>query len=418
MENLKEIGMNIIKLTIESSTGTNKRLFDVLRLSNNVQVLNISGVEIQQPRYENIEQINFSSLKSLELEGNDEHSSIEGGFLQGAFNKVDSLEHLIINCLRISDWDHFQPLVSRQTNLHSLELSYTRINKFAWKELIALEKLVLKSVTFSQREAFESFTTFIKTPENVSELELNIMNDQQENDYSEILTHLLNLAKLTKLTLYCYDIGSLISGLQVRNPTVKSLTTNQPSVDQFFPNLQQLHIENFLSEMNENVTGRICQNSLTEIVIDEIAFQNLQFFKCPSVKKFSVSRICYYQEVSTALETFAQNNPEIEDLELFKDMYNSSKLPTQHVAQLLNNLPKLRIFKLTSVSFVNSLEVARFIGENIGCLENVELAFVETEDCKVKDYSNRMVLFRTTIRSSNHEYRKVITVEKNQSRLQ
>jgi hypothetical protein len=151
-------------------------------------------------------------------------------------------------------------------------------------------------VTFPQREAFESFTRFIKTLENVSELELDIQNEQRnnQNNYSEILMHLLNVEVLTKLTLNCENIENAVSGLHIQNPTVESLTTNQPSFHRFFSNLQKLHIKSTLFEMNENITRiMICQNSLTEIQIDAISSQTLLLFKCPCLKKFSASRICY-----------------------------------------------------------------------------------------------------------------------------
>ncbi len=110
-----------------------------------------------------------------------------------------------------NNWKFYEPIVFRQTNLHSLILDQLAINDFEWKELNSLEKLTLTSVTFKQKEAFESFTEFIKTLEKVSELEFDIGDDQRDNknNYSEILKHLLSLKTLTKLELLCEDIGSL-----------------------------------------------------------------------------------------------------------------------------------------------------------------------------------------------------------------
>jgi hypothetical protein len=408
MENMHVFGPKIMKLTMEHCTGYANRVLEVLRLAKNVQEMTIYFLDIYKPKSKKVEQLDLPNLKTLKLVTIDHFVAIEN-----AFNQVNSLEHFKLHKSRFSKWESYRPLLFRQSNLRSLELIEVKIDGFAWKELNLLEKLTLQSVTFPQKEAFESFTEFMKTLEKVSELEFDIGDDQRENknNYSEILKHLLNLKSLSKLTLFCENIGSLISGLKIHNPAVKSLATNQPAVLRFFPNLQQLRIKNTTVEMNENFTGMF---SLTEIQVDAIFFQTLLLFKFPCLKKFSALTISNYQEDSTVLETFAQNNPEIEELELFgnsaRGWMNRPNLGNQHVAQLIKNLPKLRRFQMPNVNFVDSLEVARFIGENLGNLEYLGLSLMETKDGEVTNYfKEKLPHYRVAVK---YDSGRLITIEK------
>jgi hypothetical protein len=146
IDNLEVIGSKIIKLEIDYSGGYKKRFFDVLRLTNNVQELSISYLRIHQPRSKQIEQLNFPHLKSMELININDYE-----FVQDGFNKLNSLEHLKLQCWRDWNWEVYQPLVFRQTNLRSLELSYMGTNKFEWKELTSLGKLTLMSDFSTER---------------------------------------------------------------------------------------------------------------------------------------------------------------------------------------------------------------------------------------------------------------------------
>jgi hypothetical protein len=139
MENLDVIGSKVIKLTIYSSECLKNRFLDMLRLTNNVQDLNLLHVRIYQPIFnKNHEQLNLSHLKTLSL-------SYIGNFqlIQEAFNKVDSLHHLQLLDIGVWNWKFYHE---------------ARIDSFEWKELNSLEKLTLKRVTFPQIEAFNSFT--------------------------------------------------------------------------------------------------------------------------------------------------------------------------------------------------------------------------------------------------------------------
>jgi hypothetical protein len=417
-------GSKIITLNVQFSAGFENRLLEVLRLANNVQELSLCDLRIySQPKgRKNQEPLNFPHLKSLDLVEIDNFEMI-----QDAFAQVNTLRYLQVQDIcrwRDSDksWESYQPIVFRQTNLRTLELSFLRIKNFEWKEINSLKKLSLDRVLFSNKEAFESFTKFVKTLKNISELELDITEDQSENpsnNYSEILMHLLKLKTLLDLTLFCEDIGNLITGLQIRNPSVTTLATNQLSAVHCFPNLQKLHVERSYGK-NENFTGMICLNALTEIEIDDISFEKLTMIKCPRLKKFSAENIRDYEENSLVFETFAQNNPEIEELELFKDSaededfewYYIPDIDAKDVAHLIKNLPKLRIFKMSSVYCLDSMEVAKVIVENFGKLEDLELKFLESEGYEAYNYIKKNLPHCKTSIKNDDIFSIIISVKK------
>jgi hypothetical protein len=129
MENLETIGSKIIKLTIYNSKCDKNLLFDVLRLANCMQELIISYVWFNYQANKNSQdQIDFPLLKTLKL---DNITNLK--FIQEAFSKVDSLEHLQFKAAW--NWNIYQSIVFRQTNLRSLELGEGKIDSFEWKEL-------------------------------------------------------------------------------------------------------------------------------------------------------------------------------------------------------------------------------------------------------------------------------------------
>jgi hypothetical protein len=154
---------------------------------------------------------------------------------------------------------------------------------------------------------------------------------------------------------------------------------------------------------NGELTGQICLSSLTEIKIDVINFQNLLLIKCPRLKRFAALKIDDYRQNSTVFESFAQNNPEIEELELFSCTHiffldRRPVIDVNDVAKFFTNFPKLRIFKLPRAKFVNTLEIARFIGENFGKLEHFEMALREIEEDEVTNYfKQKLPHYRTEV---------------------
>ncbi len=208
----------------------------------------------------------------------------------------------------------------------------------------------------------------------------------------------------------------------MHNPAVKSCITNQLSIIGFFPNIQRFYMEKWVSNpiswSDENATIAISMNFLTELKIGLISYHNFLLIKCPRLKKLSVNRILHFQRIPSDFETFAQNNPVIEDLELFPRFYSTADwnqrlaIDTNHVAFLIQNLPKLRVFKMESVVFLNVLQVVKLIGENFDRLEYVGLSVeplkfdevfnyfkMELPNLKVQDLGDYIVVKKITRRA-------------------
>jgi hypothetical protein len=112
------------------------------------------------------------------------------------------------------------------------------------------------------------------------------------------------------------------------------------------------------------------------------------------LKRFAALKIDDYQRDSTVFESFAQNNPEIEELELLGDYEEPNfnwilvvpVIDANDLVQLIKNLPKLRILKMLPVIFVNTLEIVQLIGENFGKLEHFEMALLRLDVDEVIEY--------------------------------
>jgi hypothetical protein len=390
MKILEIIGSRVIELTIKDSTGRKVWFLDMLRLTKNVQKISISGVRIDfQPNGEHQKQHNFPHLKSLEL-----INIANFGAIQEAFDQVDFLQYLRLQSMktRANRLESYLPLLFRQKKLNHLELVGVKVQDFEWEKINSPKKLGLKDLTFLQKEAFESFMKFIKTLDNVRELELYYMYDRPEkkNYYREILTHFLNLRTLNKLKHYD-RIEGVISGLQICNLAVTAFNTDENRILRFFPNLQMLHVKDISD--SDDFTGMAWIKSLTEIEIDGMDFQKLDMIKCPRLRKFLVKKIWSYQRDSTVFQMFTQNNPAIEDLELCRSSLpkiterdNRQVIVAKDVAHLITNLPKLSIFKMSGAKNSNTMEFARLVGENIKKLTHLELAVREYEESEVTEY--------------------------------
>jgi hypothetical protein len=203
---------------------------DLLQLANNVNELTINNVTIRQLtarlKYKEIDpkQCKFPELRTLKLVG-----ILWLEIIRDAFNSVDSLRHLQLVGVDREEWPIYQQILLKQSDLRTLELDQVEIDKFEWDEW-NLRKLSLKKVKFPRKEAFQDFVAFIRSLDGVTELELDIVEDglKNRNNYSEILTHLLNLPSLVKLNWISPDV----SGLQIQNlhspPGVRQLRSDFP----------------------------------------------------------------------------------------------------------------------------------------------------------------------------------------------
>jgi hypothetical protein len=96
-----------------------------------------------------------------------------------------------------------------------------------------IKKLAFQSLSLDSRP-FEKFSDFMKIQDSVTDLEFGICEeDVKTNDYTGILSHLLSLKTLKKVTISCeYEtiIFTVLSKIQVSNPGIETLVIkNHPS---------------------------------------------------------------------------------------------------------------------------------------------------------------------------------------------
>jgi hypothetical protein len=381
-ENLETIGANVIKLEIEFSYGYKDPLQYVLQLTDNVKELIIDRVTIypnQKHSSTNIkvdlQKCKFPNLRRLDLISIQDFEMIEE-----VFHPVDSLHHLKLVNIQAEEWGVYQQLLARQTNLLTLELDRVAIDSFEYKEW-NIEKLSLKNIEFTTKEALESFDRFIKTLTNVKDLELDFVAVEKanQNNYRELLVHLLNLKTLSKLKLSFREADSFISTLPIRNPSVTMCVidreiTNYYNVYRWFPNIQSLCFAGWPNG-NGSFSALSSLKSLKELEFDGLHQQILPLIKCPTLKKFSVETTDYVYRLDPSIyKTFVENNPNIEHLKNIND--------SNFLTYLISNLPQLKILDLSKTSTHKSSQLVKLIGEKCGNLEHLEmqLSFREAKE--------------------------------------
>jgi hypothetical protein len=363
MAALETIGSKIDKLEIRDCEGFKDPVLDVIRMASNMQELIIEKVAfIHQPKslkYNEVDlkQLNFPQLVSLKL------SSIANfEFIQEAIFGKTSLEQL--RCLEL---DHV-----------------TIVENIEWRNS-KIKKLILNGVRFPWKEAFQSFKTFILSLGNVSSLEIDIVDDgvNKCNNYSKILTHLLNMKTLGELKLNFPDSGSKISIKQVPNPSVKTCifeenVRNCSKIFRYFPNVQMLgSLHNGINDIDtESLSSLGTLNHLRELTLTSLSAQQMLLIKCSQMKKLSIMTVMDNPSPPIS-ETFAQNNPAIEHMELLVsksliERYMSAGL-TRRLSTLIKSFPKLKILKAFCQSLEDTSEIVKAIGENFTELEYLEL---------------------------------------------
>jgi hypothetical protein len=383
LENLETIGSNVIKLKIERSEGYKDPLQKVLQLTDNVKELIIDDVTIKQNRSStnikvDLQKCKFPNLKRLDLD-----SIYNFELIEEVFHPVDSLHHLKLVNILPGEWSDYQQLLARQTNLRSLELDRVEIDSFEYKEW-NIEKLALKNIEFTMKEALESFNRFIKTLDNVKDLDLDFatVEKKNQNNFRELLVHLLSLQTLNKVKLNFYDADSLIPTLPIRNPSVTtcvidSAVSEYSKIFLMFPNIQSLYVISWQNTFSSLSSLKYLEEIKLYRVTPEISL----FIKCPTMRKFSVKWMSYFYNLDSSFyKAFVENNPNIEHLvvELCDDI--------KFLTYLISNLPQLKILDLSKTSTHKSAKLVKLIGEKCGNLEHLEMQLSSQEAEEAASY--------------------------------
>jgi hypothetical protein len=372
LDTFEIIGSKINKLEIKNSRGYKNSVLEVLQLADNVKELIIERTEIiQNPRNlkckPDFKKCTFPELRSLELFRVSNFAQIEE-----AFDSVDSLHHLKLNMIGKDDWDNnYQQLLFKQEDLRSLALEDIVVGSFQMKNW-NIEKLVLKSVTFPQPEVFQIFVNFIKSLNNVAELEIEFKHDERinGNNYDEILKHLLNLPSLTKLK---WETPK--SALNVRNPSVKNFAStrqeNYSEICRYFPNIETLEFVNYWIFLA--MTGIESLVNLREIKFDGMGPFSLTMLNCPQLQKISADRVSNYPH-SDDWKVFFQRHPNIEYMEYNADPHKFRY--GQHFVQTLKIFTSLKTLKCYDT--IKSWPLVKLIGDKMTRLEHLEIVVPES----------------------------------------
>ncbi len=381
LKNLENIGSKINKLAIKSSEGHMNSILEVFLLANNIRELKLKSITINEyplcRTYKKIDikKLTFPELKCLEL------SSIHNvGIVKKAFSAVTQLTHMKLVDTKMEDWDTYQQLLFKQKYLRSLVLDGVDVKSFElanWN----LDKLVMKNVMFPKKEAFQTFTSFIKSLNNVSELELDIFIDQlvYPNNYTEILEHLLNLPSLTKLKWHSPNT----TNLKILNPSVKQFSVFERFADylevfRVFPGIQTLEFPKNPYENNSWFAMQFLEQ-LNELKFSKIPIPNyLSSINCPKIKKFSIIGSMSFTDASSWVE-FVKNHPDLEYFEVKSEdnsyMWNHFG---PHYVEYFKSFTKLKTLKIYDVTNIrNETRLIRFIGDRLTSLEHLEIVLSE-----------------------------------------
>jgi hypothetical protein len=152
-----------------------------------------------------------------------------------------------------TDGSSLAPILAKQEKLTNLSLDDLEIDELNYQPSNRhIKQLSIQELIFPIKSEFHKFSDFMKIQKCVEELKFTICEDelQNNNDYTEILTHLLNLKTLKKLQIECGNVIFLpTSKINICNPTVEDMSiynlpneTDLQKLPQFFPNLTDLYI--------------------------------------------------------------------------------------------------------------------------------------------------------------------------------
>jgi hypothetical protein len=317
----------------------------------------------------------FPELRSLEM------SSVANfATIKEAFDAVDSLNHLKFSSVSLSEWEVYQQLLFKQTDLRSLEFDWVNVGSFELKNW-NLEKLVLNGVEFPNREVFQTFVNFIKTLSNVSDLELNCYFDEfrNGNNYKEILEHLLNLPSLTKLKWKKW--GGPQKALNIHNPFVKWVVIeNFSEVGRYFPNIETLEL---MGSVFNNITDINLLVNLRELKFNYMGPEFLGMINCPQIRKITID--CDIQSTKPiAWKDFVSRHPNVDYVELKGGHVLWRKSYGPHFIVHFKSFPALKTLKY--LDNVNTWPLVKFIGENLTGLEHLEIVVNQSNVEEATEY--------------------------------
>jgi hypothetical protein len=257
-------------------------------------------------------------------------------------------------------------------NLKSIDLHYHPSN-------CHIKKLEIQDLVFPVKTGFQKFSDFMKIQKSVEDLNFNISEVElkNNNDYTEILTHLLNVVTLKKLQIHCGNmIFTPASKINVYNPTVETLDimianpteTDLQKLPHFFPNVTNLEFTWFYDSEEHydfpiDLTPINSMKKLRNFKTDYMSEEMLTRLELKQMQEFRMSLfgVISYPDYSDILEdsldeallndnletrsaswkNFVNNNCQLEVLDL-----SSTCIPMELLQIALESLPLLKSLRV------------------------------------------------------------------------
>lgn len=358
LENVRPISVTIGYFRTNGSV-----IFKLLDRLENLQELKLYHNTFVEPAEEKLKNP-LKNLKNLELIGFIDDINFLDGILA-----IDTLDHLFIMSVRENN-KFIHKILINQKKMKSLTLwGNSNLNFYCVpesQEMMELHELCINKATFSNKESFENFVKFIKTQKKISKLFLILEIEDDDHNYSELFTHLLNLKTLKTLHIRLSGPLKRYQELPIFNPHLKTLQFNisgtDKSITRFFPNLTSLDVDierycdewihlrdKYLDMRDFDLTVFNSLKFLVEFKISSISVRMLERLKLENLKKFTAKEIKRFDEVSV-WSTFALNNPQTEYVKLGMHRKRIDFI-LDHMKNILENLPNLTTLKLVCKYF-------------------------------------------------------------------
>jgi hypothetical protein len=359
---LKKHGGDILKIKFDSLTLNESDFLEVMKFVTEVEELEMSEVEsTESDPDENFKMKHLTKLVISE--------STNLGFC--ARFVPSSLK--ILKLIYIFEDEHWAlALLEKQKHLEELSLICCEIQDFKFDpENCRVEKLTIDFLKLLNKSAFQKFSEFIKIQQSVTELTFSMSQDEWTNhNYAVILTHLLSLKSLKKLSFGCayYELTlEVFSRLKVCNPAVKTLIIMDPpheradltSLPKFFPNVTDLKITRldddvYMEPVHPYFLNLQPVNSMKirKLDIYYMSEEMLAQLELKEMREFRMSEIVSTdgeEEDEFSLEnwtTFINNNCQLEVLHLLE-----CKMSVEQLQVTLENLPLLKSLEFTVFGF-------------------------------------------------------------------
>jgi hypothetical protein len=391
---LTKIGSKLVELVISCRKICFDSLVNLLKLTHNITMLYVSFMDITAQTDFNA-QFKLKNLRRFEIRSSSNIDIFEKIF------KHNSLYDIQIIIPRVSldrnvpvdYWTVIPRILSKQENLVSLALYNCPIVNFPDSpEIWALKHLLelsLSSLKFPTPKDFENFTKFIKSLNKLTELSLRPLaykkrnyidepkfeDDIKSNDLTEILTHLLFLPTLTKMTFNYFNWTQMekFSKLKIQNGSVKDLTIIGMTEDdteifgkylKIFPNVRKLSVTFSDEESSADLSLINSFTMLEELEVRDLMDEMLYQIKVKTLRCFKINT--YWDVEPESCRYFCLNHPQLERLEVggygFENLF-------------VENLPNLKTLILKPVNrrLVSEEETIKMIAENCTKLEYLEI---------------------------------------------